>query len=93
MVIMHYFQKYIDKIKLKSYNHGQHDVISELKSTAFWFNAPEHRKEFNALMLYSIIYKEYGSVDSDLFRKKIINLGDKKLQDLSADEIKKMYLF
>lgn len=86
IVVLHYWQKYIDGIKAKYYNLGQHDVIRDIKSTAFWFN--KDAKAFNILMLYSIIFQKYGSVNSDSFRRKINDLGDKKISDLSENEIK-----
>ncbi|MGK6342874.1 hypothetical protein ACMGDK_11580 [Chryseobacterium sp. DT-3] len=83
-----------DKIKELSYRKGYEDgeieVVRSLKSTAFWFNAPEHKGEFNALMLYSMLYQKYGSVDSDLFRKRIDELGNRKLKDLSTEEIENL---
>ena len=85
---------WIDKIKQKSfskgYDDGQNEVVRSLKSTAFWFNEPENRKEFNSLMLYSIIYQKYKSVDSDLFRKRINELGLRKLKDLSSEELENL---
>lgn len=85
---------WIDKIKQKSFSKGyidgQNEVVRSLKNTAFWFNEPGHRKEFNSLMLYSMIYQKYKSVDSDLFRKKINELGLRKLKDLSREELENL---
>ena len=82
---------WIDKIKNKSfrkgYQAGENEVTRSLKSTAFWFNVPEYREEFNAMMLYSIIYQKYGRVDSDLFRNRINELGERKLHDLKGEEL------
>lgn len=82
---------WVDKIKHKYYRkgfiEGENEVTRSLKSTAFWFNEPEHRKEFNSMMLYSILYQKYGRVDSDLFRKRIKELGDRKLKDLKGEEL------
>ena len=78
------------KIFSKGYNEGQNEVVRNLKSTAFWFNEPQHIKEFNSLMLYSIIYQKYKSVDSDLFRKRINELGLRKLKDLSTEELENL---
>lgn len=81
-----------EKSYRKGYDHGEKEVIRSLKSTAFWFNAPHHREEFNIMMLYSMIYRKYGRVDSDLFRKQIAELGERKLQDLSTEEIENLII-
>lgn len=82
---------WLSNLKQKSFNkgylEGQNEVVRSLKSSAYWFSAPEFLKEFNILMLYSIIYEKYQSVDFDLFRRKIVELGDRKLKDLSPEEI------
>lgn len=85
---------WIDQLKQKyfskGYADGQSEVVRSLKSTAFWFNAPEHKEQFNAMMLYSIIYQKYGRVDSHLFRSRINELGERKLHDLKGEELENL---